>query len=542
MKRPLLPLLVLLASCGNRTPLTPIEAAVAPAATEAGAARATPDAPEADTDEADGGDEGPAPGTFTAPTQVIALSTWTPVHTEPRRESSNQGYLRAGAVVNVVDGPHGRNGCPVRADHPEGGWYKIEGDGYVCVGGAVVAPYPARGFRPPLQPAMDASMPYPVAINYGRTVMYRRPPTMEDLHEHEPWRFQHATPADDASAASPEESSDASAAPRRTQRDTGPRDVPQVRLSDLAGEHRGPMIRRLLTGMYVALDRQVHDSEVGESYWRTQSGGFIRTGRLSVVHGAPTFHGMVIDAEHHLPAAFMVSETGWVYRTSPTGRGVSYHRRAERMTGFWLSDEAPIRQGTQTFWRTTDGFALHEHNIRRAALRTPPEGVGPTERWIDVDLDEQVLVAYEGPRPVYVTLVSSGRRNESHPERDHATPAGSFRIESKHISITMDGDTPAEGPYSIEDVPWVMYFHDSFAIHGAFWHNYFGWRMSHGCVNLSPPDARWMFLWADPQTPAGWHGIYANDHRQGSRVELRHSRQDARDDDRPTGANINVPH
>jgi lipoprotein-anchoring transpeptidase ErfK/SrfK len=150
--------------------------------------------------------------------------------------------------------------------------------------------------------------------------------------------------------------------------------------------------------------------------------------------------------------------------------------------------------------------------------------VGEHEKWIDVDLDQQIMVAYEGARPVYVTLVSTGRRSNDELER-YETPAGSFRIRGKHIATTMDGDTASDGPYSIEDVPWVQYFFESYALHGAFWHGNFGWRMSHGCVNLSPPDARWMFFWTEPQLPSGWHGVFATPEHPGTRVELHHGNQ-----------------
>ena len=103
-------------------------------------------------------------------------------------------------------------------------------------------------------------------------------------------------------------------------------------------------------------------------------------------------------------------------------------------------------------------------------------------------------------------------------------------------------DTVTDGPYSIEDVPWVMYFQGSYALHAAFWHNYFGWRMSHGCVNLAPPDARWMFLWAEPRLPEGWHGVVADDAHPGSRVEIRHSRDNQNTEvGRPSTAENTTP-
>ena len=84
----------------------------------------------------------------------------------------------------------------------------------------------------------------------------------------------------------------------------------------------------------------------------------------------------------------------------------------------------------------------------------------------------------------------------------------------------MDGDGTAAGdlPYSIEDVPYVLYFNRSYALHGAFWHRNFGVQMSHGCVNLAPLDARRVFFFTDPPLPEAWHGAWATPERPGSRV------------------------
>jgi lipoprotein-anchoring transpeptidase ErfK/SrfK len=82
----------------------------------------------------------------------------------------------------------------------------------------------------------------------------------------------------------------------------------------------------------------------------------------------------------------------------------------------------------------------------------------------------------------------------------------------------MDGDVATDGPYSIEDVPWIMYFNGSYALHGAFWHASFGSVRSHGCVNLAPSDARTMFNWTEPHVPEGWHGANATTEKPGTRV------------------------
>jgi lipoprotein-anchoring transpeptidase ErfK/SrfK len=96
------------------------------------------------------------------------------------------------------------------------------------------------------------------------------------------------------------------------------------------------------------------------------------------------------------------------------------------------------------------------------------------------------------------------------------TPQGVFRILAKHVSATMDGTAGSDETYSIEDVPWTMYFQGSYALHAAFWHDRFGNVRSHGCVNLAPADARWLFQWATPVLPGGWHGVVASHDNPGT--------------------------
>jgi lipoprotein-anchoring transpeptidase ErfK/SrfK len=145
-----------------------------------------------------------------------------------------------------------------------------------------------------------------------------------------------------------------------------------------------------------------------------------------------------------------------------------------------------------------------------------PADVGPNEKWIDVNLKTQTLIAFEGETPIFATLVSSGRHSDD-PTQDHKTPKGDFRIWEKHISATMEEDTATDGPYSIEDVPWIQYFHGGYALHGAFWHAKFGHERSHGCINMAPVDAKAIFSWTLPNLPSGWHGVRATPNT-GTRV------------------------
>jgi lipoprotein-anchoring transpeptidase ErfK/SrfK len=117
------------------------------------------------------------------------------------------------------------------------------------------------------------------------------------------------------------------------------------------------------------------------------------------------------------------------------------------------------------------------------------------------------LVAYVGQKPVYVTLVSTGRGGMGDPEKAQATVRGTFMVYAKHVSATMDGEEDKSDSYALLDVPFVQYFHKGYALHGTYWHDEFGRVRSHGCVNLAPIDAAWLFEWTDPQVPNDWHAV-----------------------------------
>jgi lipoprotein-anchoring transpeptidase ErfK/SrfK len=128
------------------------------------------------------------------------------------------------------------------------------------------------------------------------------------------------------------------------------------------------------------------------------------------------------------------------------------------------------------------------------------------EKWIDVNISKQTMVLYEGTDPVYVTLVSTGEAGLEDPELTTATKRGIFRIHTKHVAATMSSREIGE-EFELRDVPYVQYFgKEGYAIHGAYWHDRFGMPKSHGCINLSPEDARRVFSWTEPRVPTGWHG------------------------------------
>jgi lipoprotein-anchoring transpeptidase ErfK/SrfK len=115
------------------------------------------------------------------------------------------------------------------------------------------------------------------------------------------------------------------------------------------------------------------------------------------------------------------------------------------------------------------------------------------ERWIDVDISAQQLVAYEGNSPVRSFIVSTG-------VAAHPTVLGRY-----HIYVKLRYDLMAGPGYYLPNVPYVMYFYQGYSIHGTYWHHNFGTPMSHGCVNMSIPDAEWVYYWASVGTLVNVH-------------------------------------
>jgi lipoprotein-anchoring transpeptidase ErfK/SrfK len=127
----------------------------------------------------------------------------------------------------------------------------------------------------------------------------------------------------------------------------------------------------------------------------------------------------------------------------------------------------------------------------------PRKGNGG-ERWIEVNLTTQYLIAWEGDESIYETYVSTGRPG-------FETPPGTYHVLVKLESQTMEGVIGGEY-YNVPDVPWVQYFTNyGHALHGTYWHNNFGVTMSHGCVNLPMDFAEWLYGWTSIGTRVEIH-------------------------------------
>lgn len=145
-----------------------------------------------------------------------------------------------------------------------------------------------------------------------------------------------------------------------------------------------------------------------------------------------------------------------------------------------------------------DGGWLPRSLVRIAEPMQRPRGLAKDAKWMHIELGEQVLTAYEGDKMVFATMISAGKKLTS-------TKTGRFEVYAKTLHSTMRG-RPWDDYYA-EEVPLVMHYDAGRALHAAYWHDQFGIPKSHGCVNLSPADAAWLFAWVPPDLPRGWHSV-----------------------------------
>jgi hypothetical protein len=255
----------------------------------------------------------------------------------------------------------------------------------------------------------------------------------------------------------------------------------------------------------------------GAAHWRIGPNQYVRASLIEP-HVPSSWHGTRLgdDTGLSLPLGFALAEKNALgpvpVHAEPEARTVV--RQLERRTVVALHETAAGPDGRPAAYRVGEGEWLRAADVRVAERTAPPPTTEPDERWIDIDLDRQLLVAYEGELPVYATLVSSGTKKTP-------TETGIFRVWIKFAETDMSGQMADEEAYSVATVPWTQYYAKDLALHTSYWHDKFGLPRSHGCVNLAPADARFLYYWSAPDVPAGWTMAHGLVERPGSMVRLR---------------------
>lgn len=412
-------------------------------------------------DEAEDEQEEPAPLHLRAPTQVEPLDVPPYVGTIPE-----DAYRKAYAWqfdAPIFDGPEaGASIIGLARRHtlhevarwvPGDGcgqsWYELSTGGYVCSSegfSVATSPTPLEGDLHVRAPSVEHPVPYEYAkVETENAPLYSRVPTLEEE--------ERATVVGSAA----------------------------------------PPVREWLDGArFVAIDEVLERD--GRRFVKTIRGGYLREEHIRRLDPPKMVGEHLDEAGLEQPIAFVYGDE--ISLLDPESEAVvgtaDKHARFRLLPDQALDEENALLE-------STDGFSVRRSEVRIAQAIRRPKRIPEGTQWVHVDLGDQVLVAYEGDTPVFATLVSSGKPG-------HEPPKGVFRVHKKYLSKTMAGDDEVDGYYEVAQVPWTLYYWGSFAIHGAYWHDDFGVVKSHGCTNVSPPDARWLFYWASPELPTGWHG------------------------------------
>ncbi len=223
----------------------------------------------------------------------------------------------------------------------------------------------------------------------------------------------------------------------------------------------------------------------GEIFYQLRSGYWVRGdfgGRLAMHR---PFQGLLFSSTPRNAFGWVLGDVDSVSAPSFSAArtGNQYHRY--NVVQVYASQEA---EGLTWLEIGRDEWVDYRQVARVTPRSTPPDGV-QSERWIEVNLDEQTLAVYQDDKLVFATLTSTGIENLW-------TRPGIFQIQEKKVAEDMTGSASADDYYHVEDVPWTMYFDQRRALHGAYWHDRFGYPNSHGCVNLALGDAHWLYDWA----------------------------------------------
>jgi hypothetical protein len=464
--------------------------------------------------------------------KLWALEAATPVYDRPSTDARRVGEIRVGAAVARSREPVTRAGC-------DGGWFAVRPHGFVCAGaGATLDPGTvARGI--PALPDLARPLPYRYARARSENVpVYARTPTPADQLAVEPDLRKVEGRGEDKDvlgAAANDVPLDARGVP------TGPPVLlpggegieggkrtaasffsfgADALAPSFAPASEGPKVAGLRKGSGVAIAGAlaVDGGAAERRFGVTADGRMVPLDRMRPALGS-TWHGIDLD-KIGLPVAF-VHRQGAVTYTLAKGKAVKHDDEIERRTAVPLTGKFRTVEGVR-YEETREGAWLKSADLTVIVKRHKfPDFVKGQQKWIDVSIATQTLTAYEGTKPIYATLVSTGRDQLKDPAQSASTARGAFRVAGKHVTSGLD---PREvgGGFEVADAPWVMDVDTGapaageaatpgpgFQLTGMYWGDGAGEAQTYHAVAMTPVDAHRLWGWADPQVPEGWHAVYA---------------------------------
>lgn len=371
------------------------------------------------------------------------------------------GLLRAGARVPRSLEPVSRNGCAA-------GWYAIRPRGFVCVGAEATLDlnHPTLAAMA-LGPSLDATLPYTYARTRSETPLFDRAPGQLDAV----------------------------------------REVGKL-------HHRAGMA---VVGSWNAKDPSGATTRLA----LLTDGRFVRASDLEAARPSD-FTGVELGKRADLPLAFVVKRGVRSFRLAGSeaekGDLIEYHSelplsgrfRSIGSVKYWAFDGGALRpsdSGQELWVRHQDVTVV----LRRSIF---PDFVKEDTRWLDLSVSTGTLVAYEGKRPLFATLLSVARElpeatGDVEPASSGARPLalGITSVKQKALTFTGRDASNFGEAFELADVPWTLELASGQRIHGAYWHDRFGIEHGAGSFALSPADAARVFRFVGPELPPAWHAV-----------------------------------
>jgi len=241
---------------------------------------------------------------------------------------------------------------------------------------------------------------------------------------------------------------------------------------------------------------EVHN---GETWYMINLGEWVREEDLILTDDS-AFTGFEVHAQPERPFGWMIVD--YWFSDKPGTEPSPGALKLPRYTFFEVFDAVEADDGW-LWYDIGNGRWMRQTYVSLVDPTPRPEGVGADEYWVEVDLYEQTFSAYEGDHMVYAGLISSGLNQ-------WPTREGLFQVWDRQLRTKMSGAEGKVDYYFIEDVPHTMFFDNDIALHGAFWHDRFGYKHSHGCVNMPPRAAEWIFNWSAESPADLWVWVHTS--------------------------------
>jgi hypothetical protein len=283
--------------------------------------------------------------------------------------------------------------------------------------------------------------------------------------------------------------------------------IPYARQADNANIYTEPSrsaapIRNVGDGFLFVTVHSWQKEADGATWYQINRGEYMHEDDIRLVDASP-FQGVEIRRQPQRPFGWVVLDVQ--PSSEPDGEPNPAFAELPRFTFFQIYD-AVVGEDDWIWYDLGNGRWVRQTYLSVVKVEPRPEGVGPDEFWTEVDLYEQTFAAYEGDRMVYASLISSGLNR-------WPTHEGLFQVWERFEEYKMSGAEGKVDYYFIEDVPYIMYFDEvnGIGLHGTYWHDRFGYKHSHGCVNMPILDAEWTFNWSADAPNDLWVWVHTSD-------------------------------